>query len=401
VFLLASLVLTSCASSTSVAATSSPTIPITPSPLVDNVDVQDCYGTDPEGPPIALVGGLLIDGTGSEPEPDAAVLIEGCRIVAVGTENEIELPEDAEVILLNGAAILPGFIDTHVHNTANPLYLDRWAQAGVTTVRDLGAPLGLPYFRWRDRQADDPDTARYLSAGPLVTVPEGYPIVPQGFSSLAVTSVEDARQQIAQLIADGAEVIKITIVPELPSLSEDEAAAIVETAHAHGIPVSAHATNRAALERALAAGVDDIAHMAEDFVPDTVMQQMIADEIYWVPTLYAGGEQGRDNLIRFVELGGIVALGTDAGYLDGIEIGMNMDELTLMHEAGMTPMQIIMAATRNAALVCRLEADLGTIEVGKLADILIVAGDPLADLTALEDVLLVIHGGVIIRNEIQ
>jgi imidazolonepropionase-like amidohydrolase len=391
--LLAALLLSSC--------TTSPTISDTPSAIATDIEIQDCNGTILEAPPIALVGGFLIDGTGAEPVVDALVVIDGCRIVAVGHADQIEIPDDANQIQLEGAVILPGFIDTHVHNTANPLYLDRWAQAGVTTVRDLGAPLGLPYFRWRDRQAEDPETARYLSAGPLVTVPEGYPIVPNRFTSLAVTSVEDARQQIAQLIADGAEVIKITIVPELPSLSEEEAAAIVETAHAQGIPVSAHATNRAALEHALAVGVDDIAHMAEDFVPEAIMQQMIADDVFWVPTLYAGGEQGMDNLARFVELGGMVALGTDAGYLDGIEIGMNMDELTLMHEAGMTPMQIIMAATRNAALVCRLEADLGTIEVGKWADILVVSGNPLDDLGVLEEVLLVIHGGVIIRNELD
>lgn len=391
--LFAATVLSSCAS---------PSLtPASPTPTITTVDIRDCYGMIPEGPPIALVGGLLIDGTGSEPVPDSTLVIEGCRIVSVGPTGEVDIPEGADVIQLEGATILPGFIDTHVHNTANPMYLDRWAQAGVLTLRDLGAPLGLPYFRWRDRQADDPDTARYLSAGPLVTVPEGYPIVPNGFTSLAVTSVEDARQQIAQLIADGADVIKITIVNGMPSLSDEEAAAIVETAHGLGIPVSVHATDRAAIERALAAGVDDIAHISNDFVPDSVMQQMIANDVYWVPTLVASGEQGMDNLARFVEQGGIVALGTDAGYLDGIEVGMNLDELTLMQEAGLTPMQIILAATRNAAMVCSLEAELGTLEVGKLADILVVTGNPLEDMAAVEDLLLVIHGGVIIRDELE
>lgn len=391
--LIAALVLSSCAS---------PSLtPVSPTATTTTVDTHDCYGIVPEGPPIALVGGLLIDGTGSEPLPDSTVVIEGCRIVAVGPTDEIEIPEGAQVIELDGAAILPGFIDTHVHNTANSIHLDSWAQAGVTTVRDLGAPLGLPYFRWRDERAEEPDLPRYLSAGPLVTVPDGYPIVPNGFSSLAVTSVEDARQQIAQLIEEGADVIKITIVNGLPSLSDEEAAAIVEVAHAADIPVTVHATDRASIQRALAAGADDIAHMAEDFVPDNMMRQMIENDVYWVPTLDAARGQGMENLARFVELGGIVALGTDAGYLDGIEIGMNMDELTLMQEAGMTPMQIIMAATRNAAMVCRLEDDLGTLEIGKLADILIVLGNPLEDLYALEDVLMVIHGGVIIRDEIH
>jgi imidazolonepropionase-like amidohydrolase len=344
---------------------------------------------------------LLIDGTGAAAQPDSTLVIEGCRIVAVGPADELEIPADAEVIELNGAAILPGFIDTHVHNTANSINLEAWAQAGVTTVRDLGAPLGVPYFRWRDERAGDPNTARYLSAGPLITVPGGYPIVPGGFPSLAVTSVEDARTQVGQLIADGADLIKITLVVGIPSLSHEEAAAIVEVAHDHEIPVTVHATDRASLIRALAAGVDDIAHMVVDYVPDHILQQMIDDGIAWVPTLDAGRGDGMENLARFVELGGIVALGTDAGYLDGIEIGMNMDELTWMHEAGMTSMQIILAATSNAAYVCRLQEDLGTLEPGKLADILIVEGNPLDDLGALENVLLVIHGGVVIRNELE
>ena len=92
-------------------------------------------------------------------------------------------------------------------------------------------------------------------------------------------------------------------------------------------------------------------------------------------------------------------MGNDGGYLPGIELGMPMREIQAMHEAGMTPMQIIVAATRDAAYVCRRDVVLGTLEVGKVADILVVNGDPLQDLDSLQDVLLVIHDGVIIRDE--
>jgi len=137
----------------------------------------------------------------------------------------------------------------------------------------------------------------------------------------------------------------------------------------------------------------------EDRVPDAVLRRMVQAGVVWVPTLEALHGHGADNLARFVAAGGQVALGTDAGYLAGLEIGLPMDEMILMQEAGMTPMQIILSATRNAAHVCRLDHELGTLETGKLADVLVVDGDPLEDLQALTQVRLVIHEGVIIRQE--
>jgi imidazolonepropionase-like amidohydrolase len=106
---------------------------------------------------------------------------------------------------------------------------------------------------------------------------------------------------------------------------------------------------------------------------------------------------------RFVQAGVKIALGNDYTFIpqnnfDHFDLGMPMHEITRMSEAGMTPMQIIVAATRNAAHVCGLEAELGTLEVGKLADILITNGDPLNDLSALTQVQIVIHGGEIIRK---
>jgi imidazolonepropionase-like amidohydrolase len=233
----------------------------------------------------------------------------------------------------------------------------------------------------------------------LVTVPDGYPIVPNRFASLAVTSPKDARQQIAELVEAGADVIKIAFSSGLPSLSPEEAAAIVETAHEYGIPVTAHATNPRELAWALDAGVDDVAHMSEQRVHNRVLARMVGAGVYWVPTLEALRIDESDNLAGFIQAGGQVALGTDAGYLSGLEIGMPTDEIALMQKAGMTPMQIILAATRNAAQVCRLEHELGTLEPGKLADVLVVDGNPLHDLDALTQVRLVIHSGVIIRGE--
>ncbi len=352
--------------------------------------------------PLVLVGGTLIDGTGAEPLPDAVLVIQGERIVAVGPRGEVELPPDARrVDLPEGARMLPGFVNAHVHNAYQERHLKTWAQEGVTTVRDVGAPLGFPFFSTRDQLRANPELARIVAAGPLVTVPEGYPIAWNDFPSLTVTSPEDARQKINQLFEDGADLIKITLESSAgPILSPEEAAAIVETAHEWGAPVTAHVTRPDDLLRALDAGVDDIAHIVPDRVSDEVLRHMVEMGVYWVPTFAAFDGRGSNNLSRFMAFGGQVALGNDGGYLEGLEIGIPMREIELMQSAGMTPMDVIVAATRNAAHVCRLSDSLGTLQVGKLADVLVVEGDPLQDLHALEDVLLVVHGGGVIRGEV-
>ena len=369
-------------------------ITVTVGKTVSGVDIDDWVA--PEGPPIVLTG-TLIDGTGADPVPDAALVIRDKRIVAAGPRSEVAIPPDAQHIDLQQATLLPGFINAHVHNAYVAQNLKTWAQAGVTTVRDLGAPVVRPHFVTRDRLRADPRNARLIAAGPLVTVPGGYPIAGNGFPSLTVTSPEDARQKINQLLDDGADVIKMVLESDAgPILSPEEAAAIVETAHQRDIPVTVHVTRLSDLQRALDAGVDDIAHIVIDRVPEEVIRHMVEADVYWVPTLEALRSRGADNLRRFVEAGGKVVLGNDAGYLRGLEIGMPMREIEQMSRAGMTPMQIIVAATRNAAHVCNREGALGTLQVGKIADVLVVNGDPLQDLRALQDVRLVIHEGVII-----
>jgi imidazolonepropionase-like amidohydrolase len=351
----------------------------------------------PERPPLVLTG-RLIDGTGADPLPDAVLVILGDRIVAVGPRSEVTIPSEAEVIELSEATMLPGFINAHVHNTYNPRNLQIWAQAGVTTVRDLGERPSVPWFSLRDKLCADPHNARIIAAGPLVTVPNGYPIRGNNFPALTITSPEDAREKISQLIDDGADVIKITMT-SAPTLSDEEAAAIVQTAHERGVPVTVHATSAVHVKRALDAGVDDIAHIATDRVSDELIQRMVEAGVCWVPTFEALEGRGLDNLRRFISAGGRVALGNDSGYLQGLEMGMPTREMQWMRKAGMTPMQIIVAATRDAAYVCRRASTIGTLEVGKLADVLVVNGDPLRDLRALTGVRLVVHSGVVIRDE--
>jgi len=360
---------------------------------------------------LALVNGTLIDGTGAAPVPDAVVLLRAGRIVAVGPRAAVAIPADAQVIDAQRGTILPGFINAHVHGSYNEQTLAAWAQGGVTTVRDLATSPLSSVFKFRDQVNTQPQYARLVAAGPMVTVPGGYPIAYWGMSALTVTSPQEARQKVTQLLDDGADVVKIALESgaifgqKMAMLSPEEAAAIVQVAHARGTLVSAHVSVSPDLARALDAGVDDIAHMVVDELPAELIQRLVQADTYWVPTLelWMGvGLRGRvvDNLRRFVAAGGKVALGTDYQGAPNVrfDLGMPLHEIEFMQQAGMTPMQIIVAGTKNAAHVCNRGRDLGTIEVGKIADVLVVAGDPLQDIQALANVGWVIHNGVVIRG---
>jgi imidazolonepropionase-like amidohydrolase len=209
--------------------------------------------------------------------PDATLVIQGEQIVALGPRTKVAIPANAQLIEAQGMIILPGFINANVHNAyISCSNLKTWARAGVTTVRDVGARVGSYSFSTRDELNAAPKHARLIAAGPLVTVPGGYPIAGNNFSSLTVDSPEDAREKIGQLIDEGAEVIKIVLtIGDFPTLSLEEATAIVEMAHERGIPVAVHATTARDLKRALDAGVDDIAHIVTDHVSDETIERMV------------------------------------------------------------------------------------------------------------------------------
>ena len=400
-------------------ATTSVTAPISPMatpvpPLPTSIHIptrRAAERTLPGDEVVALVNGTLVDGTGAAPIRNAVLLMRQARIAAVGERAQVNIPSDAKIIDVQGATILPGLINAHVHQGYSEQNLKAWAQAGVTTIRDLGASPADDLFARRDALLKDNANARLVAAGPLVTVPDGYPMVPWGMAGLTVSSPADAARQVNQLLDSGADVIKIAMESggsfrrNIPMLSAQEARAIVQAAHQRGGWVSAHVLRTPDLERALDAGADDIAHMVEDPLTDALIQRMVKEDVYWVPTLELWKRVGQQtdkravaNLNRFVKGGGKVALGTDyAGYDAEFDLGLPVTEIELMQEASMTPMQIIVAATQNAARVCNLGHELGTLEPGKVADVLVVDGDPLQDLQALGRVRLVVHRGVIVR----
>ena len=357
---------------------------------------------------LALVNATLVNGTGADPLPDAILLIKGERIVAVGPRMTINIAPDTKTIDLAGATILPGFINAHVHFAFDEQKLETWALASVTTVRDEGiisSKTLADLMALRDKTHADPKYARLVSAGYMTTVPGGY-------GDLFVSSADEARTKAIEELDAGVDLLKISLEDGyagksgLSKLTDEEMAAIVAVAHQRGTRVSGHITQGAYLERMVKAGVDDVAHIPYDYIAADILKSMVAKDIYFTPTFTVFRNYGAPvsqcvaNLRQFLQLGGHAALGNDYGGGPGdFERGIPMYEIEQMTKAGMTPIQIIVASTLNAAHISNLEKELGTLEPGKIADILVVSGNPLEDLQALQKVRMVIHGGVIIRDE--
>ncbi len=380
-----------------------------------------CGGSSPGGPSpsptpgaLAVVNGTLIDGTGASPVPDAVVVTRSDRVVAAGPRASVVIPADARVVDARGGAILPGFMNAHVHEGFDSAHLQAWAQAGVTTVRDAGilrAGTGVLESLMEQRRTtlSGPAHARLVSVGYGITVHDGY-----GDVGACIATPEEARQLAERQFGLGVELAKVLLEPGyagvsgLPLLPREAIDAVVAASHARGHRVTAHITRAWALREVFEAGVDDAAHIAYVSIPDDLIREMVARGFVITPTLtvfeaYGALEGASANLTRFVAAGGQVALGNDytsvpQNGFDHFDLGMPMHEITRMREAGMTPLQIVVAGTRTAARVCGLEQDLGVLAEGKIADVLVVDGDPLADLSALARPRLVVHGGVVIRE---
>ncbi|MGI8553972.1 MAG: amidohydrolase family protein [Dehalococcoidia bacterium] len=404
---------------------------------------------------IVITGGTLVDGTGAPPLADAVVVIEGDRIESTGTARDTPIPAGPGVTLLpvQGKTIMPGIIDAHDHLSSHgygladrlglskPLSLIHLETAailadtlacGTTTVRDAGG-LDLGFKLAIDRGLiPGPRTCIALSfisptggIGDGTTI-SGLSIPPRpGLPSGVANGAEAVREKVREMVRAGADVIKTATTGGVSSarrgpldaeFSRAELEAMVDEARLLGKKVMCHALGGPGLRTAVEAGVHSIEHGGYlDLDPEVV--QMMADKgIFYVPTfmvyVYHAGERAgapymqerahamKQHHIRSLQMalesGVRVAMGTDAG---GYEHGQNPMELQLMVEAGMTPMQAIVASTQTAAECLDLRRYLGTLEPGKLADLLVVDGDPLADIRMLQDrsrVELIMQGGEVV-----
>ncbi len=348
---------------------------------------------------IAVTGATVLVGEDLDPLEDGAVIIAGTRIESISPAGGLSL-EGAARIDGHGLTLMPGFIDAHVHiGFHDPR---RILRGGVTTVRDLAWPPELIWPLVRTSRSPRFDGPTIVAAGPMITVPGGYPTrapwAPKG-TGLPVGSVGEAQAAVEEVAGAGAVIVKVALNPDAgPTLDRSLLAAIVERAHERRLKVTAHLHGLDELDKALDAGLDELAHMvmSAERIPGEVIDRMVDQGMAVVPTLSIRSGRDRriaiDNLSRFRSAGGRIVYGTDLGNA-GPRPGIDRREVRAMSKAGMAPLEIIRAATIASAGWLGLD-DVGVLTAGFRADIVGVGGDPTANARDLTKVGLVIRQGV-------
>jgi len=410
-----------------------------------------------QGPPgagvVAVKAGRLLDVRSGNYLNDQLILIEAGKVREVGSSRNVQphVPAGAKVIDLSRYTVLPGLIDAHTHLTYNPdslgyrglgISIPREAligahnarvtlEAGFTTVRNVNAG-GYTDIALRDAiNAGDVPGPRILASGPALGITGGHCdedlLAPQyhAFSLGAADGVPAVMAKVREDIKYGADLIKICATggvlsqgdnPESEQYSPEEMRAIVQEAHRLGRKVAAHAHGTVGIRDAVLAGVDSIEHGS--FIDEEGIQLMKERGTYLVPTLYLGDwllenyqkmgitdnmlakaryvlPEARKHVARAFQEGVKVAFGTDAAVYPH---GLNAHEFAVMVKLGMTPLATVQAATLNGADLLGWSDRVGSLEPGHFADLIAVEGDPLQDVTILQNVKVVMKGGEVVKE---
>ena len=421
--------------------------------------VEPTAGVSPEKREVVILCGHLFDARTERDRGRSVIKIENSKIVAVADFREGVLgnnPKQTQALInLDDHTCLPGLIDTHTHVllqgdiTAadydeqllkqSPEYRTilatvnarRALEYGFTTIRDLetegagyadvdvkraienGVVPG-PRMQVATRAMDVTGAYPLLGYAPNVEVPHGVQVV---------DGVENGRKAVREQISHGADWIKVYsdrgyrlredgVLDDIPTFTLDELRAIVDEAHRQRHKVASHAMALNGVHNSVEAGVDSIEH--GNYIADEDLKTMAARGIWYVPTIYVGeyvaegrAKEGNPVWVKMIQVhqetfqramkaGVKIAFGTDAG---GFDWKVNpAKEFASMVKFGMTPAQAIRAATSSAAELLGMQDKVGTIEAGKLADIVAVPGDPLADVTMMEKVDFVMKGGAVYRG---
>lgn len=369
-----------------------------------------------------LRGATIIDGTGADPLQGHALIVRGKGIIAIEPESN-QIPVGLQLIDLTGLTLLPGFIDVHMHIATldNPqIGLDRELDYGVTAIKDVAAPLQTVLDLRDDVREGRREGPRMVVTGPSFTAPGGHPIStifagdPEMAAAIAIAvdDQETARSEVNRLHAAGVDQIKCVLTDVFntkPRLDRLVLNAIVDEATKLGMLTLVHTDGAEDIEAAIAAGATSVEHGLTEGTMDTALAEKIAAaDIFYVATgslvsQYTSSSRSdvRDNYAALRAAGAKVAVGTDATNA-GVTLGATYhQELELMVEGGYTEMEALVAATRVGAALLQLEERIGTLEPGKAADIIAVAGDPLEDIAVSRDVRFVLRDGVIVRDELN
>jgi imidazolonepropionase-like amidohydrolase len=407
-------------------------------------------------PVTAIMAGTLIDGTGGPPVRNAIVLVKGERITAVGTD--VMVPGGARVIDLSGMALLPGFIDAHVHLVGRYIGEGRdWensrvrdlpqedairgvrnarltVEAGFTTVRNVGAHDYSDVALRNMIEQGVVEGPRIVAAAHALGTTGGHcddngfvpGVADRGPEGGIADGLDEIAKAIRTQVKRGADVIKFCATGGVLSegdavgvqqYTQEEMNALVEEAHMTNRKVAAHAHGTPGIKAALRAGVDSIEHGSR--LDDEAIELFEETGAYLVPTLMAQeaveykaldgtivnlraekalfiAPKARASFRKAAEAGVKIALGSDAGVFPH---GTQGREFVLMVENGMKPMDAIVAGTRNAADLLGVVNDVGTIEAYKIADLVAVDGDPTADITVMTRPVFVMHEGRIVVGD--
>lgn len=362
----------------------------------------------------AVLNCRLIDGTGREPVNPGTIIVDGNRITAVGPGDAISIPSGAERINAEGRTVLPGLIDGHIHVTTLPAFLDARGHLtqslravgklrkclgwGTTTTANMGGCPENVILRQALEEGHVTGCARMLVAA-MVNPTGGH------VRGRAADGPWEVRKAVREMVAAGVDLIKTSSSggfqwehEELgqPDYTLEELKALADEAHAKGKLVSVHAHAQPGLNIAIEAGCDIICHGV--MIDDEALDGIRAKDLSYMPTLYITSERSfsraalpehmkrrmkqahsihRAGVRKAHEMGIRISVGTDGGP------GDVMHEIVELVACGLSPMEAIVAATRNTAQALGIGDRLGTLEPGKKADLVIVEGDPLSNVSCL------------------
>lgn len=401
---------------------------------------------------IAFIHADLMDGISDFVKRDQTVLVSGDRITGVGN---VDIPEGATVIDLKGKTILPGLIDAHTHIGGNsgfhhPPHTGRihsydFAEAreqflswGVTTVRDAGSFMP-DCLEIRDAIEEGKMRGpRIVAAGRMIQAEGGHPWNSVLFQDPEIRENElffvksdateaELRALIDQEVSEGTDWIKLVSSddncmnwPEhLPRLSAKQMKIMVDEAHRHGKPVLIHCDDFLDMKMAVDAGADSVEHVINNgaqtghIPPENLLEEMKEKNCWSVPTMIAtlrhdGSIKAAEKVMPYVlkgvramlERGVRIGVGCDSG-IPFVPFGESLhDELKLLTEVGMTPIEAVNAATGGNAELLRISKETGSIEIGKKADLVVVGGDPSKDIEDTKKICLVMMNGDIVTDHL-